>query len=177
MIQNNLQVEHSYSKVKKVSLPGEMIYADDIDILSTNQREKAKVLNIICEAFPDRNLQIKVDMTEHSILKRGKKKAKPWREVKKLGSLLGDKEDIARRKQLFIAAMNNMEKAWIRKDHTSEKHRLKLYRTLVKPVLLYNSATWELTKKTPQILTRFTDNSFICFLFFLFSIYFTLAIK
>ena len=69
MIQNNLQVEHSYSKVKKVSLPGEMIYADDIDILSTDQREKAKVLNIICEAFPDRNLQIKVDMTEHSILK------------------------------------------------------------------------------------------------------------
>ena len=74
--------------------------------------------------------------------------------MKKLGSLLGDKEGIARRKQLFIAAMNNMEKAWIRKDHTSEKHRLKLYRTLVKPVLLYNSATWGLTKKAPQILTR-----------------------
>ena len=53
---------------------------------------------------------------------RRKKKAGPLREVKKLGSLLGDKEDIARRKQLSIATMNNMEKVWIRKDHVNEKH-------------------------------------------------------
>ena len=58
-----------------------------------------------------------------------------------MGSLLGDKEDIARRILVSITAMSSMEKVWIRKDHTSEKHRLKLYRTLVKPGHLYNIAT------------------------------------
>ena len=136
MIQNNPLTENSYSKVKRVSLSEEMIYADDTDILSTDQREKARVLNTIREVFPERNLQIIVDYTEHTILNRVKKKAEPWREVEKLESLVGDKECIARRKQLIIAAMNNMEKVWIRKDHISEKHRLKLYSTLVKPALL-----------------------------------------
>ena len=58
-----------------------------------------------------------------------------------MGSLFGDKEDIARRIQVSITAMSHMEKVWLRKDHASEKHRLKLYRTLVKPVHFYNIAT------------------------------------
>ena len=116
---------------------------------------KARVLNTICEVFLERNLQINADNTEHTILKREKKKAEHWREVKKLGSLLGDKKDIARRKQLSIAAMNNIEKVWIRKDHIREKHHLKLYRTLVKPVLLYNNAIWGLTKQGPTNLDSF----------------------
>ena len=113
------------------------------------------MLNTICEVFPERNLQTNADNTEHTILKREKKKAKHWREVKKLGSLLGDKEAIARRKQLSIAAMNNIEKIRIRKDHIKEKHHLKLYRTLVKPVLLYNNAIWGLTKRGATNLDAF----------------------
>ena len=134
VIQNDPQIEHSYTKVKKVSLRWEMIYADDTDILSTDQIEKIRVLYAIYEVFPERNLHINSDK-------------EPWREVKKLSSLLGDKEDITRRKQLSIAPVNNMEKVWIRKDYISEKHRLKLCRTFVKPVLLYENATWGLTKQ------------------------------
>ena len=96
--------------MKKVSLPEEIIYADDTDILSLDQREKAKVLNTIFWVFPERNLQINADKTEQTTLKRGEKKAEPWREVRKLGSLLGDKEEIAWRKQLSIAATNNIGK-------------------------------------------------------------------
>ena len=157
--QNNPQIEHSYFKVKRVYLSGEMIYAEGTDILSTDQRQKARVLNAICEVFPERSLQINADKIERTILKREKKKAELSREVKKLGSLLGDKEDITRWKQLSIAAMNNIEKIWIRKDHTSEKHPLKLYRTLVKPVLLYNSATWGMIKQGTPNLTHSTDKS------------------
>ena len=155
MIQNNLQIEHSFSKVKKVSLPGEMIYANYTDILNTDQRVKAKVLNTICKIFHERNLQINADKTEHTILKRGKKKAEPWRKMKKLGSLSGDKDDVARRKQLSITAMNNMENSWIKKGHISENHRLKLYRILTKRTLLYNSPTWGLTKQDATNLDSF----------------------
>ena len=121
----------------------------------SKRRGKAKVLNTICEVFPERNLQINADKIEHTILKRGKKKAEPWREVKRLGSLLGAKKDIAGRKQLFIAAMNNMEKVWIKNNDISKKRRLTLYRTLVKPVLLCNSATWGLKKQVATNLDSF----------------------
>ena len=126
VIQNNQQIEHCYSKVKKVSLAAETIYADDTDIFSTDQKEKAKMLYTICEIFPEGNLQINVDKTEHTIMKRGKKKEEPWGEMKRLKPLLSDKEDIPRRKQLSIPSMNNMEKVCIRTDHISEKARLKL---------------------------------------------------
>ena len=134
VVQNNPQIEHSYTKVKKVSLSREMIYADDTDILSTDVIKKIRVLYAICEVFPERNLHINSDK-------------ELWREVKKLESLLGGKEDITRRKQLSIAAVNNIEKVWIRKDYISEKYRLKLCRTFVKPVLIYENATWGLTKQ------------------------------
>ena len=67
--------------------------------------------------------------------------------MKKLGYLLGDKENIARRKQLSVAAVKNLEKVWIRKDYISEKYRLKLCHTFVKSVLLYENATRGFTKQ------------------------------
>ena len=42
VIQNNPQVEHSYNKVKKVSLPWGMIYADDTNVLNTDQRQNVE---------------------------------------------------------------------------------------------------------------------------------------
>ena len=69
-----------------------------------------------------------------------------WRNTKKLGSLLGDKEDILQRKQLAIASLRNLNEIWIRKNRIRPEIRLKLYKTIVKPVLLYNSQTWGLIK-------------------------------
>ena len=149
------RIEHSYAKVTTSNLPQEMVYADDTDILNREQAEKDKALQTICEVFPTRDLKINNDKTEHTLLKRGEKKNEPWREVKKLGSLLGDQQDIARRKHLSSSAMNNLNKVWLRSNHISEKHRLKLYRTLVKPVLLYNCATWGLTKQDSANLDSF----------------------
>ena len=40
------------------------------------------------------NILVNEDKTECTILKRGKKGRENWRNVKKLGSLLGDKEHI-----------------------------------------------------------------------------------
>ena len=52
------------------------------------------------------NLLVNEDKTEDTVLRRGKHDRKnkqtnePWRDTIKLGSKLGDKEDIVRRKQL-----------------------------------------------------------------------------
>ena len=47
--------------------------------------------------------------TEHAQIERGNNDTELWRNVKKLESLLGDKEDINRRKQLSIIRMNKYD--------------------------------------------------------------------
>ena len=69
------------------------------------------------------------------------------RAVKKLGSLLGDNEDVCRGKQYSTVALNKLQSLWIRKDKISQDFKIKLYKSLIKPVLVYNSGTWWLTRK------------------------------
>ena len=92
------------------------------------------------------NLKINESKTEHTVLKRGDKLSESWRNTKKLGSLLGSSEDIMRRKQLSIAATRNLDNIWIRNTSIRKTTRIKLYKTLIKPILLYNCGTWGITK-------------------------------
>ena len=48
-----------------------------------------------------------------------------------------------------------MEKVWIRGNKVHIMKRLKLYNSLVKPVLVYNSCTWGLTKYENASLDAF----------------------
>ena len=92
------------------------------------------------------------DKTERTSLTRGETS---WKEAKKVGSLLGDTEDVARRKRLSAAALSKLNNVWIRKDKIKTTTKLKLYRSLVKPVLTYNSGTWALTKMEEKRLDAF----------------------
>ena len=87
------------------------------------------------------NLKVNDSKTEHTIIKRGNREEEEWRTTKKLGSLLGDSEDIVARKQRATAAMTRMEKIWIRKGKISIEKRLKLYNALVESILTYNVST------------------------------------
>ena len=93
--------------------------------------------------------------TEHTQIERGNNDTELWRNVKKLGSLLGDKEDINRTKQLSIISMNKYETFWIKKEHVNEHLQLEQYEKLIKPVLLYNSSTWGLTANDERKLDTF----------------------
>ena len=71
--------------------------------------------------------------------------------------MIGDEEDINRRKSLSTAALAQLQNIWIKGDKVKRKTKIKLYRTLVKSVLTYNCGTWPLTKnrrrKTKCILS------------------------
>ena len=54
---------------------------------------------------------------------------------------MDDQEDILRSKQLSLTALYNLSNIWIRKNRIREHLRLKLYETIVKPVLMYNNRT------------------------------------
>ena len=73
--------------------------------------------------------------TEHKQIERGNNDTELWRNVKKLGSLLGDKEDINRMKKLSIISMNKCGTLWIKKEHLNEHLRIEIYKKLIKPVL------------------------------------------
>ena len=78
------------------------------------------------------NLDVKETKTEDTILRRNKHDRKnkqtnePWRETIKLGSKLGDKEDIVRRKQLARVKLIQMKKILKRKKVVRLKKKMKL---------------------------------------------------
>lgn len=147
--------EHCYATNVEKILPDELVYADDADFVNETNNQKDKLVKAIADTFPAYNLIINDTKTEHTVLKKEDMNNELWRNTKKLGSLLGDKKDILQRKQLAIATLRNLNEIWIRKNKIRPEIRLKLYKTIVKPVLLYNSQTWGLTKSDEMNLDSF----------------------
>ena len=134
-------------------IPSEVAYADDVDFISMVQH---KDINQVQQVLGKYNLLVNNDKTEYTNIKReAKTEDETWRKVKKVGSLLGDEEDIDRRKTLSTLAMNKMLAIWIRKDKINQARRIHLYRALVRSILLYNCGTWAVTKDAEQKLDAF----------------------
>ena len=145
-------IEHCYAM--RSSLPTEMEYADDTDFPFEDDNKSDRLQLIVKDTLDERNLKVNEDKTEVTTIKREKKKEQEeWRETKKLGSLLGDFEDVKRREQLSNIAMSSAKKIW-KKARSGLKKKVKLYKTLVKSVLTYNSATWGLTKAETNKVNR-----------------------
>lgn len=117
-------------------------------------REEEKTVAVSYSQFIDR-----WSKTEHTVLKKGKKKNEWWRSPKKLGSLKSNQEDMLRRKQLSTTAFHNLNNTWIRKIRIREHVLIKLCKTIVKPVLLYKSQTWGLKSTINIYLTVSTVNN------------------
>ena len=147
--------EHCYANVPRSMLPDEIVYADDTDFITENEAKRYVIVHTAADTLLKTNLLVNDDKTEHTVIERGDRNTETWRYVKKLGSLLGDSEDIAHRKQLAIAGMNQLAKVWIRKDHIRELLRLDLYDILVKPILTYNCGTWAMTKSEEDSIDAF----------------------
>ena len=88
-------------------------------------------------------------------LKRGNNDTERWRKIKKLGSLLGDKENIKNRKRLANIAFTKLGCIWLSRRNISIQRRVKLYKMLVKSILLYNCDPWEMIIQDEQQLGSF----------------------
>ena len=143
------------------TLPEEMIYADDYDNITTNPDKQKLFKDKAPDILRKHNLDVNNDKTEETILKRQKhdKKNKqtnePWRETIKLGSKLGDREDIQKRKQLSTGALNKMDEILKRRKVVNIKKRVKLYNSIPRSILLYNSCTWGMSDKDEQNVDSF----------------------
>ncbi|GFS01846.1 LOW QUALITY PROTEIN: hypothetical protein ElyMa_006432500 [Elysia marginata] len=115
----------SPSNTTEAHLPNKIVNADDIDFIG-NQPVNVKIE----ETLKVHKLKVNVDKTEHTSVR---KHSEEWKTSKKVGSLLGSKEDIREcRKHLSNIALNKMEQIWHRADKTKQRKRIKLYNTLVR---------------------------------------------
>ncbi|GFS05816.1 hypothetical protein ElyMa_001209200 [Elysia marginata] len=137
----------SNSEIERVP-PREVAYADDVDFVSL---EFVK-LEEVQKAHERHRLFVNVDKIDFTTLSRN---GKDWREIKKAGSLIGDKEDVERRKQLSTAALLKLRNIWIGGDKIKRDTKIKLYRALVKSILTYNCGTWALTQTEEDKLDAF----------------------
>jgi hypothetical protein len=109
-------VRKEINMVVELNLPQEMIYADDYDHLTEEYEKKHHFKRCAKEILGESDLKVNEDKTEDTVLKRGKHdrknklKNEPWRDTIKLGSKLGDEEDIKRRKNLSTGKLVQMKK-------------------------------------------------------------------
>ena len=128
-------------------LPLDVEYADDIDVISYSRPYLNEIERIAPACLAEWSLQINAAKTERTSVSRLVDRAhEPWRTTRKLGSLLGDTEDVARRMQLANVSFHKMWTVWFRGAQISLHLRLLLYSAFVLPVLTYNMGTWGLTK-------------------------------
>ena len=125
-----------------------MVYADDVDFIGLVFADIAEVQKTLKKY----NLLVNADKTEQTTLSRS---GKEYKNAKKVGTLIGDEEDINRTKRLSTAALAKLQNIWIKGDKVKRKTKIKLYRTLVKSVLTYNCGTWALTKTEEEKLNAF----------------------
>ena len=128
-------------------LPLDVEYADDIDFISYSRPYLNDIERIAPACLAEWSLQLNAAKTERTSVSRQVDRAhEPWRTTRKLGSLLGDAEDVARRMQLANVSFHKMWTVWFRGAQISLPLRLRLYSAFVLPVLTYNMGTWGLTK-------------------------------
>ena len=124
-----------------------MQYADDIDFISYSRPYLNDIERIAPACLAEWSLQINAAKTERTSVSRQVDRAhEPWRTTRKLGSLHGDAEDVARRMQLANVSFHKMWTVWFRGAQISLLLRLRLYSAFVLPVLTYNMGAWGLTK-------------------------------
>ena len=103
-----------------------------------------------------KNLLVNKEKTKYTTVKRRlKEEEREWRNVIKLGSKLGARKDIQRRKELATIALAKNDTVWKKNWKMKLATRIRLYKTLVKSVLLYNFGTWGVSKDDQRKLNSF----------------------
>ena len=138
-------------------LPLEALYADDSDFISTNPSLLKFLEALIPPTISRYNLQANASKWERTTLApSNSKEDKPeWPKTKKLGSLLGDEEDIERRKLQATVKFKDLRLLWESRKVTSIETRMRAYNAFILPVLLYNCGTWGATEAVIKRLEIF----------------------
>ena len=120
-------------------IPEEIVYVDNCYFITEIGKTKDKIYEKAKEIMTSKNLLVSEEKTEYTTVKRGsKEEEREWRNLIKLGSKLGDRGDIKRRKRFSTIALAKNYTICKKNWKTKLTNKIRLYKTLVKSVLLYN---------------------------------------
>jgi|GEM_PF-4699558 len=154
----NIPIElegHEYSKNKRDNFSIDQQFADDIGWASTSNDDIDFIKNTVPEKLQERHLKINEDKTEEYEIKRDGNEN--WKKCIYLGSMLGNEEDINRRKQLAMTAFFK-HKHILTSKKINLKTRMRLLDAYVTSIFMYNSELWTLTKKQEEMIDAFQRN-------------------
>ena len=127
-------------------------YADDTSWITTEKHIKDNIKKEVPTVLRAKNLLVNEDKTEEFTVSR--EGDTEWKKCRFLGSLLGNEEDIKRRKQLACAAFHK-NKTSLCSNKISLKTRIRIFSALVTSIALYNSELWSLTSKDIKKIDTF----------------------
>ena len=136
--------DHTYASKTNINyFTLDQQYADDIGWASTGIHILENIEKEIPKILTDRNLFINQSKTER--FKISKKGNNDWKKCKYVGSLLGTKEDIARRICITNNAYSSLKTIFNNK-HVCLNLKLRIFSALLESIFLYNSEVWGLDK-------------------------------
>ena len=149
--------DHPYSKKNKINKSQKNFiidqqYADDASWATTSEEAKNNIKTNVPKLLKNNNLLVNEDKTEDYKVTRGGEE--DWKNCKFLGSLLGNNEDITRRKQLACAAFNK-NKTVLCSKKIALNIRIRVFVALISSVFLYNSELWSLSTKNANKIDIF----------------------
>jgi exonuclease III len=134
--------DHNYvAKKPNPHLPPYLGYADDIDFVCMNMSEAHAIVDKATCILRLYGLLINPTKTEYTTVIKSSIKPDALLKVKKLGSLLDEDEELARRKVLSNSILFKFQRLW-KNSKVSNKCKVLIYNTYVESVLLYNASTW-----------------------------------
>ena len=130
-------------------------YADDVSWITDHDETVLQLRKEVPSILKEKNLQTNVGKTEqHEIERNG---SDSWKKCKYLGSLLDTEQDISRRKILATSAYNQLKQIFESK-RVQISIKMRLLKSHVESIFLYNSELWTLTKKLENTINVFQRN-------------------
>jgi len=140
-------------------------YADDINIMGRTKRAISEVYGELKETAKEVGLIINVDKTKAVVQNRrlGKggtltvedHKVEVVRRFKYLGTVINDSNDEMEEIRTRILAANKAYSSLqtiFRSKQIHRNNKIRLYKTLTKPILCYGNVTWTLTQTAERVL-------------------------
>ena len=163
----------------------EVYYADDLTFATTSQQHRTHIKQAVPKKLRDYNLHVNETKTEEGeapdrrpppppppppaqdpddkilwspldwLLPPKMQPPEPtFKDIKLLGTRLDTKTDINARKARVWDPIKKIQK-YFRSKRLSVRHKVRVFKTYVEPILLYNSETWTLTQTLENSIDSF----------------------
>lgn len=146
-----------------------LAFADDLCIIGRKKEDIEEICNSMQQMSQQCGLQINENKTKCMITKRqkledetevniGDKNFEVKNEMKYLGTMITDNNDITKEIKTRINAGNRCLYSLLnimKSRDVSRKCKIKLYKTLIRPVVTYGCESWTLTQKSEELINRF----------------------